>query len=151
LKRTYGKEIRGLAYNHVEDIEKKTFLASFKQVFGRSFSKKNIQSSFQATGSVPHNPEAVLSELEVKPRTTTPPASGTTEWNPQTPSNAHVIDAQSTLIRNRIQRHKSSSPASIIETLDQFKKGAETILHSQALLAARVIDLEKAQQGCVRK
>jgi hypothetical protein len=147
LKRAYGKEIRGLANNHIEHIERKAFLDSFKEVFGRSFSKKNIQSSFQAASLVPHNQEAVLSELEVKPRTPTPPAPGTTEWNPKTPSNAHEIEAQSTLIRGRIQRHKSSSPASIIEMLDQFKKGAEMILHSQALLAARVVDLGKANKA----
>jgi hypothetical protein len=130
LKRAYGKEIRGLANSYIEHIDKKAFLASFKEVFGRSFSKENIQSSFQATGIVPHNPEAVLSKLEVNPRTPTPPAPGATQWNPKTPSNAYEIETQSTLIRDWIRQHKSSSPASIIEMLDQFKKGAKMILHS---------------------
>jgi hypothetical protein len=69
LKRAYGKEIGGLATSHIDHIDKKTFLASFKEVFSGPFSKKNIQSSFQATGLVPHSPEVVLSKLEVEPRT----------------------------------------------------------------------------------
>ncbi|RYN85670.1 hypothetical protein AA0119_g13236 [Alternaria tenuissima] len=102
LKRAYGKEIRGLANSHIDHIEKKAFLASFKEVFSGSFSMKNIQSSFQATGIVPHNPDVVLSELEVKPRTPTRPTPAAAGWNPKTPSNAREIEAQSTLIRDRI-------------------------------------------------
>jgi hypothetical protein len=147
LKRAYGREIRGLANSHIDYIDKKAFLASFKEVYNGSFSKENIQSSFRATGLVPHSPEVVLSKLEVKPRTPTPPLPGAVEWQPKTPSNAREIEAQSTLICDRIQRHKSSSPASIIEMLGQFKKGAEIILHSQALLAARVVDLERANRA----
>lgn len=147
LKRAYGREVICLANSHIEHIDKKAFLASFRQVFEQSFSKENILSSFRATGLVPHDPEVVLSKLEVKPRTPTPPLPGTTEWNPKTPSNAHEIKAQSTLIRDRIKRHKSSSPADILEMLEQFQKGAELMLHSQALLAARVVGLEKANKA----
>jgi hypothetical protein len=91
-------------------------------VFDSSFLEKNIQSSFKAAGIVPHNPEAVLSKLEVKPRTPTPSAPGDMPSEAKTPSNAHEIEAQSTLIHKRIQWHKSSSPASIIDMLDQLKK-----------------------------
>lgn len=147
LKRAYREETRGLANSHIEHIDKKAFLASFIEVFDSSFSEKNIQSSFKATGIVPHNPEAVLSKLEVKPRTPTPSAPGGTPWEAKTPSNAHEIEAQSTLIRNRIQRHKSSSPASIIDMLDQLKKSAHMMAHSQALLAAQVTRLEKANKA----
>jgi hypothetical protein len=127
LKRAYRKEIRGLANSHIEHIKKKAFLDSFKEVFSRSFSKKNIQTSFQATGLVPHSPAVVLSKLEVEPRTPTlltPPSPGPVEWKPKTPSNAREIDAQSMLIRDRIRQHKSPSPASIIEMLDLLKKSA---------------------------
>jgi hypothetical protein len=73
LKRAYGKEIRGLANSHIDHIDKKAFLASFKEVFSGPFSNKNIQSSFRATTVVIHNPEVVLWKLEVEPRTPTPP------------------------------------------------------------------------------
>lgn len=59
LKRAYSREIRVLADSYVEHIDKKAFLASFKQVFKSSFSKENILSSFRATGLVPHCPEVV--------------------------------------------------------------------------------------------
>jgi hypothetical protein len=80
FKRAYGKEIRGLAESCIEHIDKKAFLASFIEVFDGSLSEKNIQSSFNATGLVPHNPEAVLLKLEVKPRTPTPSAPGDAPW-----------------------------------------------------------------------
>jgi hypothetical protein len=106
LKRAYGGEIRGLASCHINHIDKKAFLASFKRVFEGSFSKENILSSFQATGLVPRSPEVVLSKLEVEPRTPTPPLPGPMSWQPKTPSNAWEIEAQTTLILKRIRDHK---------------------------------------------
>ncbi|KAI1559897.1 hypothetical protein PtrEW13061_009468 [Pyrenophora tritici-repentis] len=59
-------------------------------------------------------------------RTPTPPAAlPDAPWVAQTPSNARELEAQSSLIRERVRQHKSSSPASIIEAIDQLKKGAE--------------------------
>jgi hypothetical protein len=78
LKQAYKKELRGLADNYIYHINKKAFLATFRLVFNRAFSKDNILSSFRATSLVPHNLEVVLSKLEVKPRTLTLPALGPT-------------------------------------------------------------------------
>ena len=89
----------------------------------------------------------VLSKLEVKPRTPTPPLQGTTQWNPKTPSNAAEIEAQSTLLRDRIRKHQGSSPSPIIEMVEQLRKGTEIILHSQTLLAARVVQLEASNKA----
>ena len=147
LKRAYSKEIRVLATDHIGRIDKKAFMASFAKVFKPAFSRANIQSSFRATGLVPYNPLVVLSKLEIKPRTPTPPAPGTTQWNPKTPSNATEVEAQSTLIRDRIQRHQGSSPSPILEMVEQLRKGTEMILHSQTLLAARVLQLEASNRA----
>jgi hypothetical protein len=144
LKRVYKEEIRDLADSHITHIDKKAFLAAFQQVYERAFSSDNIISSFRATGLVPHNPEAVLSKLEVKPRTPTPPAPGPTPWEPKTPSNAWEIEAQTTLILKRIRDHKSSSPDSIIKMVLQVKKGSTLKVHSHTLLEARVAKLEAA-------
>ena len=89
----------------------------------------------------------VLSKLEIKPRTPTPPLRGTTQWNPKTPSNAAEIEAQSTLLRDRIRKHQGSSPSPIIEMVEQLRKGTEIILHSQTLLAARVVQLEASNKA----
>ncbi|KAH8585850.1 hypothetical protein B0O99DRAFT_100816 [Bisporella sp. PMI_857] len=60
----------------------------------RSTRNQYIQSSVRA-----NDPSVVLPKLEVKPCTPTP---GTTQWNPKTPSNPTEVEAQSTLIRDRI-------------------------------------------------
>ncbi|KAF1922209.1 DDE-domain-containing protein, partial [Didymella exigua CBS 183.55] len=73
LKRAYSKEIRVLALDHIGQIDKKAFLATFAKVFNKAFSKANILSSFRATGLVPSNPLVVLLKLDVKVRTPTPP------------------------------------------------------------------------------
>ena len=108
-----------MANCYINHIDKKAFLAAFTLVFNQAFSKGNILSSFRATGLVPDNPEVVLSRLEVKPRTPTPPIPGSTPWQPKTPSNAWEIEAQTTLILKRIRDHKSSSPESILEIVLQ--------------------------------
>jgi hypothetical protein len=59
------KELRDLADSHIHHIDKKAFLATFGPVFDKAFSKDNILSSFRATGLVPHNPEVVLSKIDV--------------------------------------------------------------------------------------
>jgi hypothetical protein len=93
LKRAYKQEVGALANCGVNHIDKRAFLDAFKPVFKRSFSKDNIQSSFRATGLVPLGPEVVISRLEVKPRTPTPPLPGSTAWQPKTPSNALELEA----------------------------------------------------------
>jgi hypothetical protein len=86
----------------------------------------------------------VLSKLEVKPCTPTPPAPGPTLWQPKTPSNAIEIDSQTTLIIKRIRDYKSSLPNSIIKIILQVKKGSTLKDHSHTLLEARVAKLKAA-------
>jgi hypothetical protein len=146
LKRAYKKEIGALANSHINHIDKKAFLDTYSKVHDDVFSSSNIKAGFRAAGLVPDNPGAVLLKLDVKPRTPTPPLPGTS-WQPKTPSNALEIGAQSTLLSNRIRTHGSSSPASMIEMVRQFQKGAEMMVHSQTLLAARIANLEAANNA----
>ena len=104
--------------DHIGRIDKKVFIATFAKVFNKAFSKANILSSFRATGLVPNGPLVVLSKLDVKVRTPTPPLSEVPQWNPKTPTNANEIEAQSTLLRDRIQRHQGSSPTPIVEIVN---------------------------------
>jgi hypothetical protein len=96
------KEIRALALDQIGRIDKKAFIATFAKVFEQAFSKANITAGFRATGLVPNDPLVVLSKLDVKVRTPTPPLLGQLQWNPKTPTNANEIQAQSTLLRDRI-------------------------------------------------
>jgi hypothetical protein len=93
LKQAYKKEIKSLADSHITHVDKKAFLATFQLVYNKAILKSNILLSFQATGLIPLNPEAVLLRLEVKPRTLTPPLLGPTTWQPKTPTNAIEIDS----------------------------------------------------------
>ena len=73
LKRAYGAEVNALIRVHIHHINKLSFLPAFKIAFKRAFTKENICLSFQGAGLVPFNPEAVLSKLNIKLRTMTPP------------------------------------------------------------------------------
>jgi hypothetical protein len=46
LKQAYKKELRGLADNHINHIDKKAFLATFLAVYDKAILKSNILSSF---------------------------------------------------------------------------------------------------------
>ena len=116
-------------------------------MFDKAFLKANILSSFRATGLVPNDLLVVLSKLNVKVRTPTPPLSEVPQWNPKTPTNANEIEAQSTLLRDRIQKHQGSSPTPMVEIVDQLQRGTAMLLHGQTLLAARVLQLEASNKA----
>lgn len=151
LKRAYGDGINDLARYSTKHVRKEGFLPAFKTAFDKAFSKDNIRASFRAAGLVPHNPEIVLSKLDVVLRTPTPLTLEDTIWESKTPSNAREIEAQSTLIRNRIRQHKSSSPASIIEAVNQFKKGAEKIAHEMVLMRQEMAGLRKVAEAATER
>jgi hypothetical protein len=98
LKRAYGDGVSALARSHINYISKETFLPAFKAAFEKAITLDNIQAGFRGAGLVPHNPEAVLSKLDVRLRTPTPPQPDNVAWVAQTPRNAREIEAQSTLI-----------------------------------------------------
>ena len=60
----------------------------------------------------------------------------------RTPSS--VREAQSTLIRDRVRRHKIPSPVSIIEAINQLKKWAEVMMLSAELMRNRIVSLEES-------
>jgi hypothetical protein len=115
LKRYYGDGISLLARSRIYYINKETFLPAFKAAFEKTFILENIRAGFRGAGLVPHDPEVVLLKLDVQLRTLTLPAPGTVAWEARTPRNAREIEAQSTLIRNRIQNHRGSLASSLDE------------------------------------
>ncbi len=134
LKRRYSDQISALARNRIHFISKETFLQAFKPAFEQSLTVENIKAGFRGAGLVPHNPEAVLSKLDVRLQTPEllPPTQGA--WEAQTPRNAHEIEAQATLIRQRIQNRHGSSTSSLDEKIYQLSKGAQQIAHNMVLL-----------------
>jgi hypothetical protein len=134
LKRRYGDQISALARNRIHYVSKETFLQGFKPAFKQSLTAENIKAGFRGAGIVPHDPEAVLSKLDV--RLQTPALSSPVQgaWEAQTPRNAREIEAQSTLIRQRIQNRHGSSTSSLDEKIEQLSKGAQQIAHNMVLL-----------------
>jgi adenosyl cobinamide kinase/adenosyl cobinamide phosphate guanylyltransferase len=80
----------------------------------------------------------VLSKLDVKLRTPTPPQLDNVAWEAKTPRNAHEIEAQSTLIKNRLQRRAGSSASSLNEEIQQLSKGAQKIAHTMVLMQEEI-------------
>ncbi len=151
MKRAYSREVESLIRHHINHITKLEFLPAFKAAFDRSFTSANICSAFRVAGLVPLQPDVVLLRLDVQLRTPTPAALPEAPWEARTPSNVRELEAQSTLIRERVRRHKSSSPASIIEAIDQLKKGAEVMMLSAELMRDRITSLEKANEAATKR
>jgi hypothetical protein len=142
LKRRYGDIISGLARNRINHISKEAFLPAFKKAFEQAFTQDNIRAGFRGAGLVPYDPEAVLSKLDVRVRTPTPPPRNTIAWEAQTPRNAKEVEAQSTLIRKRLESRPRSSASSLDEKIHQLSKGAQQIAHNMALLQETVNRLQ---------
>jgi hypothetical protein len=105
LKRLYGNAISALARSCIHYINKETFLPAFKAAFEKTFTAENICAGFRGAGLAPYNPEAVLSKLNVRLYTLPSTTVEDGAWEAKTPRNAREIEAQSTLIKNRMQIH----------------------------------------------
>jgi hypothetical protein len=153
LKRAYSREIESLIRHHINHITKLEFLPAFKAAFTRSFTAANICSAFRGPGFVPLQPDIVLSQLDVRLRTPTPtlPVPAESLWEARTPSNVRKLEAQSTLVSDRVRRHKSSSPASIIDAINQLKRGAEVMMLSAELMRDQITSLERANEAATKR
>jgi hypothetical protein len=147
LKRAYGDEISTLARYSVKHVKKEAFIPAFKRAFDKAFSAESIFASFRAAGLVFYDPVIVLLKPDVVLRTPTPVAPQDIPWESKTPSNARKMEAQSMLIRNRIQRHKSSSPVFILEFLYRLQRGAEKAAHKVVLMEKENAELRKVAEA----
>ncbi len=138
-------------HNHINHITKLEFLPAFKVAFQDAITKDNIRGGFRGAGLVPYNPEAVISKLEIRPRTPTPPIVEDTPWEPKTPSNPGELASQTELIKGKITRHQNSSPTPINDAVDQFLKGAHRMAYQLTLLKAENAALRKANEAASRR
>ena len=115
---------------------------------------KNILGGFRGLGLLPYNPESVLSKLDMKFKTPTPPdtSSGLPDlWTLRTLTNTNEAALQSTLLTDRISRHRGSSPTSIIEGIHYLAKGTTIVMHQMALLEAEVKTLRETNNTLSRR
>ncbi|KAK1837529.1 transposase [Colletotrichum chrysophilum] len=141
LKKAYGRQIEDKMRRGNTHITKEDFFPAFREAFTQALTVKNIQGGFRGAGLVPLSAESVLSKLDVKLNTPTPPGSlpaTPSAWTSQTPNNPIEASSQSELIKRRISSHQNSSPTSIIEAVEHLSKRARGFMHQIALLRSEV-------------
>jgi hypothetical protein len=146
LKRAYGQQIGNLIRCYITHITKVEFLDSFMAAHEAAMTAGNIRGGFRGAGLVPHDPERILSTLDLDLRTPPPPEQPQTRapWVLQTPSNPTEAVSQSQFIRNRIAGHQGSSPTPIFTAVDQLARGTEALAHNVVLLNAQIQALQTA-------
>jgi DDE superfamily endonuclease len=73
LKKAYSNKILFLARANVTYITKDDFFPTFQTAFKKTFTTKNVRGGFKGARLVPLDLEAVLSKLNVRLRTPSPP------------------------------------------------------------------------------
>jgi hypothetical protein len=86
----------------------------------------------------------VISKLDVRLRTPTPPTVDNALWQSQTPSNTLEFGSQSKLVLERIQRHVDSSPTPMVDVIKSLSKAAEMMIHQSVLMRQRLGELQEA-------
>jgi hypothetical protein len=151
LKRAYGYQVANcmqLGRNHIDKLD---FLEAFKIARAAALNSPNIRSGFAAAGLVPFNPEQVLSRLQLRLRTPTPPAAITTRQTPKTPHNVAQLDQEYTMLKELLNRSSRSPPSSTDRALKRVIKGCQIAMHNAALLASEVKDLRAMNARQARK
>ena len=151
LKTAYGAQVSHLISCRINHITKLEFLPAFKAAFKETITESNIYASFRGAGIVPLNAEAVLSQISLLLHTPTPPAQEEPIWESQTPSNARKLQAQSALLREKIQRRVSSTPPSIDDAIQRLTKGAKKMMHQVVLLRDKIATLQRANEAATKR
>jgi hypothetical protein len=151
--RTVGR-YRLLIVDGHESHHSADFFPAFKTAFCATFTERNIKAGFRGAGLTPFDPNTVISKLDVKLHTPTPPGSSSGSpppWESKTPQNLAEATSQTEFIKNRIANHQNSSPTSIYTGIDQIAKGAQQVMHQLALLKGENASLRKANEALSKR
>ncbi|APA07651.1 hypothetical protein sscle_03g024210 [Sclerotinia sclerotiorum 1980 UF-70] len=154
LKRSYSCQVDEFIKAYINHISKVEFFIAFKAAYQQSITIQNMKAGFRGAGLIPFDPQAVLSKLDIRIRTPTPPSillESANSWVSQTPHNPTEALLQSTLVKSRIARHQSSSPTPIFETVVALAKGTERLAHENTLLSAEIRMLRKANEALSKR
>ncbi|APA10190.1 hypothetical protein SS1G_07383 [Sclerotinia sclerotiorum 1980 UF-70] len=154
LKRSYSCQIEGFIKAYINHISKIEFFIAFKAAYQQSITIQNIKAGFRGAGLIPFDPQSILSKLDIRIRTSTPPSTSlelTNFWISQTPHNPTEALLQSTLVKARIARHQSSSPTPIFETVQALAKGTERLAYEVTLLSAENRMLRRANEALSKR
>lgn len=154
LKRAYGRQIETFIKAHINHITKVEFFLAFTAAYRESITVRNCRAGFRGAGLIPFDPQAVLSKLDVRLRTSTPPRAPSSDvdpWVSRTPSNPTEALSRTTLVRNRIACHQGSSPTPLFETVAALAKGTERMAREMTLLSAEVRSLRAANEALSKR
>jgi hypothetical protein len=96
---------------------------------------------FGGAGLISHNPDTILSKLDMKLRTPIPfrTANGLPEyWVSKIPKITNKVFSQSTFIKGQIAKHQESSPTFNFAAVDQLSKGLQLVSYKLALVQAEI-------------
>jgi len=153
LKKAYGREIELYIKAHINHITKPEFLIAFKRAFLQSVTQQNVQGAFRGSGLIPFNPDTVISKLDIRLRTPTPPLPllSTEVWQSQTPRNPAEALSQSTLLKDRIRQYQGSSLTPIFNIALSATKGNELLAHELTLANAEIRTLRAANEALSKR
>jgi AraC-like DNA-binding protein len=146
---SYDKQIKRMMRMQITHITKEDDFDAFVEAFHASITANNIRAGFRASGLVPFDPESVVSRLDPKPITPSPPSSRpgtTTSWVPKTPSNAQEAKLSSSTLKRMIENHQGSSPTHIFDIIDLQAKSISKLAHGMVLLRAETKELRTANE-----
>ena len=150
LKRSYGSLIAENIRLGINHIDKAEMLTIHKAARIQAFSSVNIRSGFRATGLVPHDPDSVLSKLEIRPQTPKEsPDQPQVQSSPdltKTPRNLKQLDSHFKAIQGYIQRRSKSPPSPTDQALGMLVKGCQMAMHEVVLLGEENSKLRAANQ-----
>jgi hypothetical protein len=154
LKKRYGAQIEHFIKARIMHIGKDDFFLAFKTAFLETMTKENVQGGFRGAGLIPHNPDTILSKLDVKLRTPTPSGMANRPpeyWVSKTPKTTNEALSQSIFIKGQITKHQGSSPTLIFAAVDQLLKGLQSVSHELALVQAEIRVLRDANTALSKR
>jgi hypothetical protein len=134
--------------NHIDKLD---FLEVYPSARIEAFKTETIKKSFAAAGLMPYNPDQVISKLDIRLRTLTPPSSRGSEWEPKTPSNYVQLQKQASSIKALLKQRSKSPPSPLNSAINQVLKACQITMQSAALLEKEVSELRAANETKKRK
>jgi hypothetical protein len=154
LKRSYGRMVEIKMRNGINHIDKFDFLEAYPSARIEAFKLETIINSFCSAGLIPFAPERVISKLDIRLRTPTPPPSRGSDWDPKTPLNYRQLEKQASSIKALLRIRSRSPPSPLNSAINQVLKACQITMQSAALLEKEVSDLraenEKKKQKRTR-
>ena len=150
LKRSYGRMVETKMRNGINHIDKLDFLEVYPLARIEAFKSETIKNSFLATGLVPFEPDRVISKLNIRLRTPTPPPSRGSEssrnFTPKTPATEKDLRRQASSIKALLRTRSRSPPSPSDRALNQLVKGFQLQLQSHILQAQEIKELRAANE-----